>query len=160
MVFFGRYICLFNNFDQNINQFSYCVGHTKFVQFDKTVVYVHARNWWWFETKLASIGGSKRDAPPSWGPNSFIFIPFSAKKIAKYSHFGSWRPLRKILDPPLASSVVYLVKHQTLKSQVLVSIPREFCLAVDFGLSIEWKLISLCGTTQGADPGFSGGRGF
>ena len=50
------------------------------------------------------IGGSKggaRDAPAR-GPNSFIFMQFSAKKLKNNSTFGSWRtPLGKILDPPL-----------------------------------------------------------
>ena len=39
------------------------------------------------------IGGSKevnRDAPTG-GPNSFIFMQFSAKKISWHTHFGSWR---------------------------------------------------------------------
>ena len=40
-------------------------------------------------------GGSKggaRDAPPPGGPNSFIFMQFSAKIIGSHTHFGSWRP--------------------------------------------------------------------
>ena len=51
------------------------------------------------------IGGSKggdRDARPPGGPNSFIFMQFSAKNMQSYSFFGSWSTLlRKILDPPL-----------------------------------------------------------
>ena len=50
------------------------------------------------------IGGSKRGrqgrAPPP-GPNSFIFMQFLTKIINKHTQFGSWRPLEKILDPPL-----------------------------------------------------------
>ena len=60
--------------------------------------------------KSISIGGSKGGrqgrAPPPGGPNSFIFMRFSAKIINKHTHFGSWRPpLGKILDPPLISIV-------------------------------------------------------
>ena len=55
-----------------------------------------------------SIGGSKggaRDARPPGGPNSFIFMQFSGKKLKNNSTFGSWRtPLGKILDPPLDSA--------------------------------------------------------
>ena len=50
-----------------------------------------------FPTKsiVESQGGGgvgTRDAHPPQGPNSFIFMQFSAKNL---------RPLRKILDPPL-----------------------------------------------------------
>ena len=39
---------------------------------------------------------------PPGGPNSFIFMQFSAKKLKSNSTFGSWHtPLGKILDPPL-----------------------------------------------------------
>ena len=49
-----------------------------------------------------SKGGRQGRAPPPGGPNSFIFMQFSAKIINKHTHFGSWRPpLGKILDPPL-----------------------------------------------------------
>ena len=47
------------------------------------------------ENIIDIIGGSKggaRDAPPPGGPNSFIFMQFSAKIINKHTHFGSWRP--------------------------------------------------------------------
>ena len=39
-----------------------------------------------------SKGGRQGRAPPPWGPNSFIFMQFSAKIINKHTHFGSWRP--------------------------------------------------------------------
>ena len=39
-----------------------------------------------------------RQGRPPRGPNSFIFMQFTAKK-SEHTHFGSWRPhLRKILD--------------------------------------------------------------
>ena len=39
---------------------------------------------------------------PLGGPNSFIFMQFSAKNLKNNSTYGSWRtPLGKILDPPL-----------------------------------------------------------
>ena len=51
-----------------------------------------------------SKGGRQGRAPPPGGPNSFIFMQFSAKIINKHTHFGSWRPpLGKILDPPLVA---------------------------------------------------------
>ena len=37
-------------------------------------------------------GGRQGRAPPPGGPNSFIFMQFSAKIINKHTHFGSWRP--------------------------------------------------------------------
>ena len=41
---------------------------------------------------LADQRGSARDAPPPrGGPNSFIFMQFSAKKLKNNSTFGSWR---------------------------------------------------------------------
>ena len=47
-------------------------------------------------------GGVPGTRAPPGGPNSFIFMQFSAKIINKHTHFGSWRPpLGKILDPPL-----------------------------------------------------------
>ena len=56
---------------------------------------------------LLSIGVSEgRQGRSPGGPNSFIFMQFSAKNMQNDSTFGSWRtPLRKILDPPLLSSV-------------------------------------------------------
>ena len=43
---------------------------------------------WWIQ------GGRQGRAPPPppGGPNSFIFMQFSAKIINKHTHFGSWRP--------------------------------------------------------------------
>ena len=42
---------------------------------------------------------------PSGGPNSFIFMRFSAKKFKNNSTFGSCcTPLGKILDPPLGGN--------------------------------------------------------
>ena len=53
---------------------------------------------------LADLRGGAKDARPPWGPNSFIFMQFSGKKLKNNSTFGSWRtPLGKILDPPLVS---------------------------------------------------------
>ena len=52
-----------------------------------------------------------RDAPPR-GPNSFIFMQFAAKKLQSnrlVTHFGSWRPIRKILDPPLCCGTSNIV---------------------------------------------------
>ena len=51
-------------------------------------------------------------APPlPGGPNSFIFMQFSAKKLKNNSTFGSCRtPLGKILDPPLL--LIYSVWSQ------------------------------------------------
>ena len=40
-----------------------------------------------------------RGAPPP-SPNSFISMQFSAKSLQNNRTYGSWRPLRKILDPP------------------------------------------------------------
>ena len=51
---------------------------------------------------LADPRGAPGTRAPHWGPNSFIFMLFSAKIINKHTHFGSWRPPPgKILDPPL-----------------------------------------------------------
>ena len=41
---------------------------------------------------VADLRGGARDARPPGGPNSFIFMQFSAKKIGWHTHFGSWRP--------------------------------------------------------------------
>ena len=50
---------------------------------------------------LADLRGAPGTPPPG-GPNSFIFMQFSGKKLKNNSTFGSWRPsLGKILDPPL-----------------------------------------------------------
>ena len=71
-----------------------------------------------------TIGGSKggaRDAPPPpGGPNSFIFMQFSGKKLKNNSTFGSWRtPLGKILDPPLETLFsVTLTLFLVLQSEV------------------------------------------
>ena len=65
----------------------------------------------WYVITTISIGGSK-GAPgtrdPHRGPNSFIFMQFSAK-ICKI--IPTWRPyLRKILDPPLIRhTYVYII---------------------------------------------------
>ena len=51
------------------------------------------------------------------GPNSFIFMQFSGKKLKNNSTFGSWRtPLGKILDPPLSTNK-YCSQHVSLSSQ-------------------------------------------
>ena len=58
-----------------------------------------------------SIGVSL--APP--GPNSFIFMQFSAKNLKNNNTFQSWRtPLGKILDPPLISHVNKRSRIQSL----------------------------------------------
>ena len=54
-------------------------------------------------------GGRQGRAPSPVGPNSFIFIQFSAKKLKNNNTFGSWRtPLGKILDPTLMYVCVYV----------------------------------------------------
>ena len=66
------------------------------------------------------IEGGAKDAAPPGGPNSFIFMQFSAK-FENNSNFGSWRtPLGKILDPPLiwakqSSGVAYSVVNSAAK---------------------------------------------
>ena len=59
-------------------------------------IYIDANVVFWWKTRLFlhwQIQG---------GPNSSIFMQFSAKKLEKNNTFGSWRtPLGKILDPPL-----------------------------------------------------------
>ena len=58
-----------------------------------------------------SKGGGRQGRAPPGGPNSFIFMQFSAKIINKHTHFGSWRPsppLGKILDPPLVACPQHL----------------------------------------------------
>ena len=44
-----------------------------------------------FVNILADPRGAPGTLPPG-GPNSFIFMQFSAKIINKHTHFGSWRP--------------------------------------------------------------------
>ena len=41
---------------------------------------------------LADPKGAPGTRAPPGGPNSFIFMQFSAKIINKHTHFGSWRP--------------------------------------------------------------------
>ena len=41
---------------------------------------------------LADPRGGTRDARPPGGPNSFIFMQFSAKIINKHTHFGVGTP--------------------------------------------------------------------
>ena len=41
---------------------------------------------------LADPRGAPGTRAPPGGPNSFIFMQFSAKIINKHTHFGSWRP--------------------------------------------------------------------
>ena len=60
---------------------------------------------------IAIIGGSKgRGAPgtraPWGGQNSFIFMQFSAKSLKNNPTLGVGAPLRKILNPPLAITVL------------------------------------------------------
>ena len=57
-------------------------------------------NFWLIHWRIQ--GGAPGTRAPPGGPNSFIFMQFSAKIINKHTHFGSWRPPPgKILDPPL-----------------------------------------------------------
>ena len=55
-------------------------------------------------TIMADPRGCQGRVPPG-DPNCLIFMEFSAKKnwkiIDYHTHFGSWLPLRKILDTPL-----------------------------------------------------------
>ena len=54
------------------------------------------------EEGIHGSNGRQGCAFPSGGPNSFIFMRFSAKIFKNNSTFGSCRtPLGKILDPPL-----------------------------------------------------------
>ena len=48
----------------------------------------HCTSHWWIQ------GGAPGTRVPPGGPNSFIFMQFSAKIINKHTHFGSWRPPR------------------------------------------------------------------
>ena len=55
---------------------------------------------WWYNSRRGRQGRTPR------GPNSFIFMQFSGKKLKNISTFGNWRtPLRKILDPTLQLKV-------------------------------------------------------
>ena len=50
---------------------------------------------------LADPRGGARDVRPPWGPNSFIFMQFSAKMWKIIAILGVGAPPGKILDPPL-----------------------------------------------------------
>ena len=64
-----------------------------------------------YPISLADLRGAPGTRASPGGPNSFIFMQFSAQNMQNNSTFGSWRtPLRKILDPPLYSHIVYIIK--------------------------------------------------
>ena len=80
------------------------------------------------------IGGSRgaRDAPC---PISFIFKQFSnnfrpkiCKINGKRTNFGSWQPLRKILDPPLLYDKIYLSSSElnSLESTESIEFVEDF----------------------------------
>ena len=50
-------------------------------------------------------GGSSLVPPP--GPNSFIFMQFSAKNLQNNITLGVGPPTRKILDPPLIMKLCF-----------------------------------------------------
>ena len=50
-----------------------------------------------------SKGGIQGHATPLWVQILSFSCSFRPKKIGQYTHFGGWRPLKKILDPPLRS---------------------------------------------------------
>ena len=59
-------------------------------------------NLYWTNTGNYSDGSNwvrRGRAPP--GSKFFHFHAVFGQKIGYHTHFGSWRPLRKILDPPL-----------------------------------------------------------
>ena len=61
-------------------------------------------------TALADPRGAPGTRAPPGGPNSFIFMQFSAKIINKHTHFGSWRPPGE--NPRSATGKCYhLISH-------------------------------------------------
>ena len=66
-----------------------------------------------------------------WGPNSFIFMPFSAK-ILQINRLALWElaPLRKILDPPLQKVGRYQVpdfQQVVVYNLVDIQLPAGSC---------------------------------
>ena len=74
---------------------------------------VHWSSRWFKIIFDICIGGSKgapgTRAPPG-GPNSFIFMQFSAKIINKHTHFWSWRPPPG--ENPRSATDIYILPVQ------------------------------------------------
>ena len=118
---------------------------------------IRARNWCWLsphtQSKVwigpniitTSIDGSKggaRDAPP--GPNSFIFMQFSAKKMKNNSTFGSWRtPLGKtwIRHWNLLHlwMTIYNIFTETTIQSLLIRNPNSFKFFHKYSTQQYWR---------------------
>ena len=85
-------------------------------------VTVEMRKTWKISGIIGGSKGGARDARPP-GPNSFIFMQFSAKKLKNNSTFGSWRiPLGKILDPPLGIIIITARKRSLGQGDVFTGV--------------------------------------
>ena len=65
---------------------------------------------------LSDRGGGTPGKPPPWGPNSFIFMVFSAKKLHNNmlaNHFDSWRPSQE--NPGSATIDTYFIMFLQVK---------------------------------------------
>ena len=105
-------------------------------------VTVEMRKTWKISGIIGGSKGGARDARPP-GPNSFIFMQFSAKKLKNNSTFGSWRiPLGKILDPPLGIIIITARKRSLGQGDVFtgvcLSTAGEGGLASHYASQVTW----------------------